>query len=63
MLRKNAFIYHGGARGSGAKRGNKNTLKHGFTTAEAKVFRKTIRFVIKESRERVTGLNPLISLK
>ena len=38
---------HGGARGSGAPRGNVNALTHGNTTAAAKVFRSDIRSAIQ----------------
>lgn len=41
---------HGGAKGSGAKMGNKNALKHGETTSNMKEFRKTVRQVIRESK-------------
>ena len=40
---------HGGAKGSGAQRGNTNALKHGKTTAKAKELRETIRQLIKDS--------------
>lgn len=39
---------HGGAKGSGAVRGNQNALKHGSSTAEAKETRRKIREVIRE---------------
>ena len=34
---------HGGTKGSGAKQGNRNALKHGFTTEEAKIQKRRIR--------------------
>jgi glucans biosynthesis protein len=34
---------HGGAPGSGAPLGNRNALKHGLTTREAKEMRRMIR--------------------
>ena len=34
---------HGGAKGSGAPKGNKNALKHGLHTAEAKAMRQHVR--------------------
>jgi glucans biosynthesis protein len=37
---------HGG-KGSGAPRGNQNALKHGYTTARMKQFKKTVKEVIK----------------
>lgn len=51
MKGKTRCRVHGGAKGSGAQRGNKNALKHGFTTAKAKRFRKEIRAALKESHE------------
>lgn len=41
---------HGGAKGSGARQGNINALKHGDTTAEAKAFRAEIRTAIEISK-------------
>lgn len=38
---------HGGSKGSGAKHGNNNALKHGYTTKEAKAQREQIRAQIK----------------
>lgn len=40
---------HGGAKGSGAPRGNKNALKHGFYSKELKQTRKFIQTFIKQS--------------
>ena len=34
---------HGGAKGSGAQRGNTNARKHGFYTAAAKAERRALR--------------------
>jgi len=42
---------HGGAKGSGAPKGNRNALKHGLTTAEAIDLRKHINRLLRESRE------------
>lgn len=42
---------HGGAKGSGAKRGNVNAVKHGETTAQIKAFRQDVRRLLQESRE------------
>jgi hypothetical protein len=39
---------HGGAKGSGAPLNNKNALKHGNNTKEAKIHRKEISNIIKE---------------
>ena len=46
---KNRCRIHGGAKGSGAQRGNTNALKDGNTTKKAKEFRKTVRQLIKDS--------------
>jgi hypothetical protein len=40
---------HGGAKGSGAPRGNQNALKNGETTRKAKAYRHHIRTLIKQS--------------
>ena len=42
---------HGGAKGSGAPKGNRNAFKTGIHTAEAKAFQKTLRDILQESRE------------
>jgi glucans biosynthesis protein len=42
---------HGGAKGSGAPKGNRNALKDGYTTREAKAERQEIRALIKLCRE------------
>lgn len=44
---------HGGAKGSGAPRHNINALKHGGTTVESKVFRKSIRQAIQRSKNLI----------
>ena len=41
---------HGCGRGSGAPKGNTYAVTHGFTTTEAKLFRKEVQKVIKASR-------------
>ena len=38
---------HGGAKGSGAPRDNRNALKHGYYIKENLYFRKTVRSIIK----------------
>ena len=48
---------HGGARGSGAPRGNANALKHGHTTAAAKAFKQEIRHSIQLHNELVEEFN------
>lgn len=42
---------HGGAKGSGVPKGNKNALKTGAHTAEMKAFREEMREVVQESQE------------
>lgn len=38
---------HGGSKGSGSKAGNRNALKHGYTTQAAKTQRREIREELK----------------
>lgn len=42
---------HGGSKGSGAKIGNRNALRHGQTTAAMKALRNSIKQKIKDSNE------------
>ena len=42
---------HGGAKGSGAPRGNTNALKHGGYTREARERRAQLRGLIQEARK------------
>lgn len=42
---------HGGAKGSGAAKGNSNALKHGFHTEEARERRRALRQLIKEATD------------
>jgi hypothetical protein len=42
---------HGGAKGSGAPRGNSNALKHGAYTKEALARRAAMRTLIGEARK------------
>jgi hypothetical protein len=44
---------HGGAQGSGAPRGNKNALKSGYYTREAKAKRKFIGMFLRDSRDLI----------
>lgn len=44
---------HGGAKGSGAKQGNRNALKHGCTTVTIKNFRKIIRVALNDAAQLV----------
>jgi len=43
---------HGGAKGSGAKIGNTNALKHGASTAETKAFKRELRQAIQYNTVR-----------
>ena len=47
---------HGGAKGSGAKQGNWNALKHGGFTTEAKAFKTELRKSIAQSRKIIQDL-------
>jgi len=47
---------HGGAKGSGAPRGNRNALKDGLYTHDANQDRKALRTLIKRSRELLDEL-------
>ena len=40
---------HGGAKGSGAQKGNLNAYKHGYSTTAIKEFKKSIKDNIEES--------------
>ena len=42
---------HGGAAGTGAPLGNRNALKHGLHTAEAREMKRRIRALIRRSNE------------
>lgn len=48
---KNRCRMHGGAKGSGAPKGNQNALNSGEYTREAKARRKEVRTIIKSCRE------------
>jgi hypothetical protein len=52
MKGKTRCRIHGGASGSGAQRGNVNALKHGFTTAEHKAFRKQIKLDLQLAQQQ-----------
>lgn len=54
---KNRCRVHGGARGSGAPKGNVNAFKHGNTTAAAKAFKQEIRQSIQLHNELVKEFN------
>lgn len=47
---------HGGAKGSGAPRGNRNALKHGFYTRDAIAARRTATQMLKEMNEFLSDL-------
>ena len=42
---------HGGAKGSGAPKGNRNAVKHGLYTAEAIEERRRLRELMRGARE------------
>ncbi|MGR3592247.1 MAG: HGGxSTG domain-containing protein [Limimaricola soesokkakensis] len=44
---------HGGAGGSGAPVGNRNALKHGQYTAEARAFNAHVRDLLRQGRESI----------
>ena len=47
---------HGGARGSGAPRGNQNAFKNGLYTAEAREMRQHIRLLTQRSKEIIDDI-------
>ena len=47
---------HGGAKGSGAPKGNENAFKHGGYTREALERRAHLRGLLKEARKVLQGL-------
>jgi glucans biosynthesis protein len=47
---------HGGAKGSGAPRGNSNALKHGSFTKQAIELRATLRKQIREAQKLLKAL-------
>jgi glucans biosynthesis protein len=44
---------HGGAKGSGAPKGNRNALKHGRHARELVEFRRLLRELAREARELI----------
>ena len=48
---------HGGAKGSGAPKGNRNALKHGAYTKEALRKRAEFRDLIRESQDLLCSLS------
>jgi len=49
---------HGGAKGSGAPRGNQNAFKHGFYTKQAIEERKKLRQLIREAKRLIEEIDP-----
>jgi hypothetical protein len=47
---------HGGAKGSGAPRGNRNARRHGRFTGEAIAERRQIRALLGEARKLLRGM-------
>ena len=47
---------HGGARGSGAPKGNRNALRHGRYTAQAIAMRREMRALLRRSRELMESI-------
>ncbi|HTO83870.1 MAG TPA: HGGxSTG domain-containing protein [Methylomirabilota bacterium] len=56
VRRRRRCRLHGGAKGSGAPRGNRNALKHGRTTAAALAERRAIAGLIRESLRRLAEM-------
>jgi glucans biosynthesis protein len=50
---------HGGARGSGAPKGNQNALKHGTYTEAALRQRAEMRLLVEESEELLRSLREI----
>lgn len=50
---KNRCRMHGGAKGSGAPKRNKNALKHGLYTAEAKALNKHVRSLLRDGKKMI----------
>jgi uncharacterized protein YjcR len=48
---------HGGAPGSGAPRGNKNAVKHGFYTREAIAQRRQLTELVRQSRKLLSEID------
>ncbi len=48
---------HGGAKGTGAPRGNQNALKHGFYTKQAIEERKTLRQLIRDAESLIEEID------
>ncbi len=50
MQGKKRCRMHGGAKGSGAKKGNSNAYKHGYSTEQTKNLKSFIRKLLKTSK-------------
>ena len=48
---------HGGAKGSGAPRGNQNALKHGLYTKQAIEERKNLRRLIRDAESLIEEID------
>lgn len=48
---------HGGAKGSGAPKGNQNALKHGLYTSEALERRKLLAKLMRQARETLRDIS------
>jgi glucans biosynthesis protein len=49
---------HGGAKGTGAPRGNQNALKHGHYTKQAIEERKNLRQLIRDAENLIEEIDP-----
>ncbi|HAU1192563.1 TPA: hypothetical protein JBJ29_14505 [Legionella pneumophila] len=47
---KNRCRMHGGAKGSGASIGNKNAIKHGFTSKDIIELKKAVKTILKRTQ-------------
>lgn len=47
---------HGGAKGSGAPKGNRNALRHGVYTSEAIEWRRQINRLLRKSRALIAEI-------
>jgi uncharacterized protein YjcR len=51
VLGKARCRMHGGAKGSGAPKGNRNALKHGAYSAEARAFNEQVRDLLRAGKD------------
>lgn len=47
---KKSCRFHGGSKGSGGQKGNKNALKHGYSTTAVKGLKKEIRETLRAAK-------------